>query len=131
MSIEALEDLVERYIQAYNALDVEGMISLMHPQCLFRHVSAGNVTVSTTSLKEFRDLAEESGTWFSTRRQIVNGKEWVGDALKVDIDFQGVLAVDLPNGPAEGHTLKLTGKSVFTFRDGLIFELTDYADATT
>ena len=41
------------------------------------------------------------------------------------MDYQGVLAKDLGPGLAAGDTLRLTGRSAFAFRDGLIVDLLD------
>jgi len=47
--------------------------------------------------------------------------------VTIEIDYEGVLRADFPNGPKAGETIKLKGKSVFKFRDGLIYQLTDYS----
>lgn len=47
--------------------------------------------------------------------------------MTAEIDYEGVLKVDLPDGLKAGEKIKLKGKSVFQFRDGLIYTLTDYS----
>jgi len=83
------------------------------------------VTASAKGLRQFRELAETAKTLFSTRSQTITTYQYDAESVTVDIDYQGVLRVDLPNGPQAGQTLKLKGKSIFRFRDGLIYELID------
>lgn len=49
------------------------------------------------------------------------------DTALIEIDFEGVLSSDIPNGPKAGERLKLKGKSVFKFKDGKIVSLSDYS----
>jgi hypothetical protein len=43
----------------------------------------------------------------------------------VGIDFEGTLAIDLPNGMKAGEVIRTTGRTEFVFRDGLIQQITD------
>jgi ketosteroid isomerase-like protein len=125
METRAKKDLIERFVRAYNSFDVDGMMALMHPECSFQNISDGEVTASAKGLRQFRELAETAKTLFSTRSQTIMAYKFEQESVTVDIDYQGVLRVDLPDAPKAGHTLKLKGKSIFTFRDGLIYELID------
>jgi ketosteroid isomerase-like protein len=125
METRAKKDLIERFVRAYNSFDVDGMMALMHPECSFQNISGGEVTASATGIRQFRELAETARALFSTRSQTITTYNFEQEAVTVDIDYQGVLRVDLPNGPKAGQMLKLKGKSIFRFRDGLIYELID------
>jgi ketosteroid isomerase-like protein len=125
METKAKKDLIERFVRAYNSFDVDGMMALMHPECSFQNISGGQVTASATGIRQFRELAEKSKALFSTRSQTITAYKFEQESVTVDIDYQGVLRVDLPNGPQAGQTLKFKGKSIFRFRDGLIYELID------
>jgi ketosteroid isomerase-like protein len=127
METKAKKDLVERFVRAYNSFDVDGMMALMHPECSFQNISRGQVTASATGARQFRELAEKSKTLFSSRSQTVTAYKFEPESVTVDIDYEGVLRVDLPGGPKAGQVLKLKGKSIFRFSDGLISELTDYS----
>ena len=94
---------------------------------MFENVSGGDVNASTSGVPQFRELAEKSKGLFSSRCQTVTAYKHDGESVTVEIDYEGVLKVDIPNGPKAGETLKLKGKSVFRFRDGLIHALTDYS----
>ena len=125
METKAKKDLIERFVRAYNSFDVDGMMALMHPGCSFQNISGGQVTASASGIRQFRELAEKSKALFSSRSQTITAYQFEQEAVTVDIDYQGVLRVDLPNGLKAGQILKLKGKSVFRFRDGLIYELID------
>jgi ketosteroid isomerase-like protein len=117
--------LIERYVAAYNAFDVPGMLALLHPDVTFQNLSAGQVTASARGLEEFRQLAERAATLFSSRRQTV--REYVpdGDGARVTIDYEGVLAADLGPDLRAGETLRLVGHSTFRLRDGYIAHIVD------
>jgi ketosteroid isomerase-like protein len=125
METSAKKDLIERFVRAYNSFDVDGMVALMHPECSFQNISGGQVTALAAGIRQFRELAEESKALFSSRSQKITAYKFEQESVTVDVDFQGVLRVDLPNGPQAGQTLNLKGKSIFRFRDGLIYELID------
>lgn len=117
--------LVEQFIDAYNAFDIDGMIALLHRDCSFRNIPGGHVNASTEGVEGFRKLAEMSKSLFSSRRQTITGSRWTGDTLVVEIDFEGTLQADIPDGPESGQTLNLHGRSEYRFQDGRIILLTD------
>ena len=45
----------------------------------------------------------------------------------MDIYYEGVLAVDFPNGMKAGKVLRLNGQSEFEFKDGKIYRITDFS----
>jgi len=118
-------ELIDRYVAAYNQYDVEGMLAVMHPEVEFRNVAAGEVTVASHGREEFRAIAERAATLVASRRQTV--REYGDDGVQawITVDYDGVLAADLgPELPA-GTTLRLSGRSTFSFRDGWIVQLVD------
>ena len=127
MGTKAKKNLIERFVRAYNSFDVDGMVALMHPECSFQNISGGEVTASAKGFRQFRELAETAKALFSSRSQKITAYKFEQESVTVDIDYQGVLRVDLPDGPKAGQTLKLKGKSIFRFRDELIYELIDYS----
>jgi hypothetical protein len=119
--------LIETFIEAYNRFDVDRMVSFMHPECSFRNVSAGEVNASAEGIPQFRELAERSKAFFYSRRQTITGYREEAGVIYVDIAYEGILSVDLPNGLMAGQTLRLNGRSVYELRDSLIYRLTDYS----
>lgn len=122
---DAQRTLVERYLAAYNAFDVPGMLAVLHPEVEFENVVQGAVNARATGLDEFRELAERAVALFRSREQRIT--RWASDGAQatVDVEYAGVLAADLPPTLRAGETLRLTGRSTFTFRDGLIARIVD------
>ena len=117
--------LIDRYVAAYNAFDVAGMLAVLHPDVRFRNVSNGRETAATDGRDEFRALAKRGLEIFRSRRQTIREYYTDGERAWITVDYQGVLAKDLGPGLTAGDTLRLTGRSAFGFRDGLIVDLLD------
>ncbi len=127
MDAEEKRALIERYLDAYSSFDIEGMMKAAHTEIEFRNVSGGKVNASASGMREFRSLAEESKRLFSSRRQTVTKFSFTADGVSIEVDYEGIAAVDLPNGVKAGEKLRLAGRSEFTFREGKIHTLTDYS----
>lgn len=125
MNDEEKRALIDRYIAAYNAFDMDGMMAVLHPEIGFQNVSSGEVNASVSGSEEFRQLAERSGHLFSSRKQTVTGFRAQEDRAFIDVDYEAVLAADMPNGMKKGEILRLTGRTEFTFRDGRIYRIRD------
>ncbi|MFB9863953.1 nuclear transport factor 2 family protein [Rufibacter immobilis] len=120
------QELVEKYIEAYNAFDVDGMVSDLHAEVHFQNIAAGAVNLELHGVQAFREQAEKAKALFIQREQrITSLKETAADEVTVAIDYTGVLAVDLPSGLRAGDKLELTGTSVFRFQDGKIISIQD------
>lgn len=117
--------LIERYLDAYNRFDVEGMMDVVHANVTFTNVADGAVTASATGASEFRQLAEQAKAAFASRKQTMKAFEAEGDKASIEVAYEGVLATDLPNGMKAGERLRLEGRSHFVFRDGKIYRITD------
>ena len=125
MTTDPHRELIDRYLAAYNAFDVAGMLATVHPDVTFRNVSAGEVTASADGREALRALAEYAATLFRSRRQTVRDYGADGDRAWITVDYEGELAADVGPGLRAGDVLRLTGRSTFAFRDGLIVELVD------
>jgi ketosteroid isomerase-like protein len=124
-AVDELRAVIERYVAAYNAFDVPGMLAVLHPDVEFQNVSGGEVTASSRGRDEFRQLAERAASLFTRRRQTVVDYGRDGEGAWITIDYEGELAADLGPGMRAGDTLRLTGRSTFEFRDGAIARLID------
>ncbi len=80
----------------------------------------------THGMEEFRYVAEQAKKLFSSRVQRITACRFEGDRAEVDIDFEGVFALELHGWPKPGETIKIKGKSIFIFKNGLIVSLSDY-----
>ncbi len=117
--------LVTSYVEAYNRFDVTGMLASLHDNIVFKNISAGEVNLTTRGKSEFQAQAEQAKTYFTQREQRITNWQTLVDELEINIDYTGLLAVDLPNGLKAGDTLRLQGKSVFRFADDKIISLID------
>ncbi|MEK4661462.1 nuclear transport factor 2 family protein [Priestia sp. FSL H7-0729] len=122
-----LKDLIEKYLSAYNTFNIDGMIGVLNENIHFRNISKGEVNSETTGIQEFRTLAEQSIQVFSQRRQVIKNITYTGDKAEVDIDYEGILSSDLPNGMKAGETLKLQGKSIFQMKDKKLILIEDHS----
>jgi ketosteroid isomerase-like protein len=126
MDHDEMRVIIETYITAYNTFDLDKMYTLLHQDIVFQDHSNGKMNLATQGIEEFRYVAEQAQKLFSRRSQRVTTCKFEGDRAEVDIDFEGVFALEIPGWPKAGETIKLKGKSIFTFKDGLIASLYDY-----
>lgn len=124
---DEMRSLIERYITAYNAFDVDGMLSAIHSDIDFQNISGGAITATASGIDEFRSLAEQSRSYFSSRRQTITNLAVDGQRASAEVEFEATLAVDLPDGPRAGELLRLTGRSEYEFRDGKMIRITDFS----
>jgi hypothetical protein len=125
MDILQHEEVVKKYIQAYNNFDISGMLVNLHPDIVFRNIAGGVVNLITNGIAEFENQAKQAEKIFSEREQKIKNITVKGDSVEVLIEYEGLLAVDLPNGLKAGTILKLNGKSVFGFAANKIITLDD------
>lgn len=124
---EEVKKMIENYVNAYNSFDVDGIIKLLHKDIQFKNFSNGELNTETKGTEAFRELAEKSSKIFSSRRQTITDYSAIDDKVEVQIDYEGRLAVDLPNGLKTGDTLQLKGKSVFEIKEGKITLIEDHS----
>jgi len=125
MGSSDIQDLVDRYLVAYNAFDIDGMVSLLSPDVRFENYSGGQLTAATSGIEEFRQLAEQSRSLFSEREQRITHLELGHESAVATIAYRGKLAKDIPDGPPAGTLLDLQGRSEFSFGNGRISKIVD------
>lgn len=118
-------EIVKNFIKAYNSLNVESMLTYLHPEIEFKNTSGGVENARTKGIEEFRELASSSIKIFKEREQTITSYSESDDTVNVEINFRGILAVDLPNGLKSGEILVMNGKSTYVFKDDLIILLID------
>ncbi|WP_337033859.1 nuclear transport factor 2 family protein [Paenibacillus illinoisensis] len=126
--MDRIRDIIENYLEAYNSYEIERMVELLHKDIIFRNISNGETTIETRGIQAFRELAEQSATMFSSRRQTITEYKVIrDDKVEVGIHYEGILTVDLPNGLKSGDKLELKGKSTFKIREGKLSLIEDYS----
>jgi hypothetical protein len=125
MDKQLLQQKIESYINAYNEFDVAGMLSTLHPAIEFKNVANGEVTLTTKGIAAFEAQAKQATQFFKQRKQTVTDIQFGDQQAEVAVDYQAILAVDLPNGLKAGDKLALTGKSIFHFENNQIISIED------
>lgn len=118
-------EIVKDFIKAYNSHNVESMLAYLHPEIEFKNISNGVENAHTNGIEKFSELANNSINIFSEREQKITSYRESNDAVNVEINFRGILAIDLPNGLKARETLIMNGKSTYVFKDNLIISLVD------
>jgi steroid delta-isomerase-like uncharacterized protein len=119
------ENVIQKYIEAYNAFDVSKMIADFSDDIVFENIQGGEVSMILNGIEAFKNQAETAKQYFSERHQKIKSFKHEMDKSEIEIEYYGVLARDFPNGMKKGQEIKLNGKSIFDFKDGKIVRLTD------
>ena len=125
MNITTKERLINQYLNAYNDFDIQGMLSVLTNDVLFKNFSGDEQTFATSGKEDFKVLAEQGAQFFTQRQQVITDIEHFDDKSVIEIDYYAIVGTDLPNGLKAGEELKLKGKSIFQFGDDKISSITD------
>jgi ketosteroid isomerase-like protein len=123
--MKARETLIASYLEGYNSFDIPKMVQNFSDKIVFENIQNGEISLILNGINEFETQAEVAKSYFSERRQTIKSFEHQVDKTEVEIEYFGVLAIDLPNGMKKGQELELNGKSVFEFENEKIVRLTD------
>ena len=119
------EKIIKDYINAYNNFDIEKMLTHLDEQIKFENISNGVTNMTLTDLNSFREQAEQAKKIFTTRKQTIKSWTHQDNLTEIEIEYNAVLAIDLPNGLKKDDILNLEGKSIFKFSGLKIIELID------
>ncbi len=123
--MEKRELIIKNYINAYNSFDIEKMVADIDISIRFINISNSAVNMEIEGLSNFLEQAQQAKKMFTQRQQTILSFKHQKDFTEIDIDYKGVLAIDLPNGLQKGSVLTLKGRSIFKFADNKVIELTD------
>lgn len=116
---------IQRYIAAYNAIDVDAMLACLADDLHFQNIAEGVVNAETHGKAEFASLARTGAAAFAARRQTVTHTITVAGRTMVELDYTATVAADLPNGWKAGQALAFRGASYFELSGGLISRIID------
>jgi hypothetical protein len=119
------EAMIQKYIDAYNNFDIEGMLENLAPTVKFVNISDDVITMNISGLENFKQQAEQAKNYFSERKQSVKSFNHTNNQTTIEINYEAVLAMDFPNGMKKGEKLLLTGRSIFEFNEDTISAITD------
>ncbi|CAH0065228.1 nuclear transport factor 2 family protein [Stenotrophomonas maltophilia] len=117
--------LIEHYLQAYNRFDIDAMLAVLAHNVRFENHSGGQLTMVTEGIDAFGELARQSAPLFREREQRLLELIFKDGVVLASIDWHGVFAQDIPDGPGAGTELALQGHSEFAFEDGRIVRIVD------
>lgn len=122
-----MTSLVERYVDCYNQVDIEGMLECVTDDIMFENISNAGQSMQLHGKDALRQVAEAGAEAFTYRRQSLTGLICSEDSAAAEVRFQGIAAIDLPNGTREGQSIEIQGASFFEARDGLLCRIADYS----
>ncbi len=123
------KEIIEKYIEAYNNFDVNGMLENMCDNIIFQNISGGEINIETTSKIELITQMIKSRDIFSERTQTINSIEEEAGEYIVDIHFKGTWAVDMPPvGVSAGDISEMNCESRFLIENGQIVRLIDVSE---
>lgn len=123
--MDAQKQAILHYVNSYNEFDVQGMTKDLAAHVVFQNVSNGKVDLRTVGITEFKQQAEAAKQYFKERKQTIESWEFQDTKVIIGIDYNAILAIDLPNGFNKGDSLALKGVSEFEFENGKIIGITD------
>jgi ketosteroid isomerase-like protein len=125
MENQEKKSIVEKYFKSYNEFDVDKMVSYLHEDVEFRNISQGHVTLALNGKKAFTNQARQAVSLFEKRELKIDEIEFEDNVADIKINFMGILAVDVPEGPSKGEKVELKGRTVLKFKDGKISSIED------
>jgi len=115
-----------RYVEAYNKMSVESMITDFDDGIVFLNAMNGGKSMELKGIEEFKKQAIDALSYFSAREQAIESITHTHSSTEIVINYRAIAAMDFPNGLKKGGEIKLQGKSIFEFSDdGKIIRLTD------
>ncbi|MGJ1418512.1 nuclear transport factor 2 family protein [Sphingobacterium spiritivorum] len=119
------EKLIRNYVEAYNQLDIAGMLADLDDEIRFVNITDGEINLSLLGRRAFWDQAVQAAELFSERKQEILAVQHSPEETEIEIDYSAKLAVDLPNGYERGQVISMKGRSIFRFGTNKIISLTD------
>lgn len=117
--------IIQRYVKAYNAMDVEAMLECLSNDVRFVNRTGGAVTHETSGIDSFRVLAEQGVQLFVEREQSILDCISIEDRAALRIAYRAIVKHDLPNGWKAGQAIEMHGTSFFSIDGAKITEVID------
>lgn len=125
MKEKRMKQIIDEYITDYNNFNIEGMIKNIHRDMVFKNIARGEVTIELNGKIAFKTQIEQAFGLFKKREMKIIEQIFDKDGVKNRIDFKGVLAVDIPDGPKKYDLIKLQYNTNFQFKEGKIISIED------
>lgn len=118
--------VIKKYIEAYNAFDVDGMVEVLDSNVYFQNIVEGEVNLSLLGRTAFKEQAMHAAAVFESRKQTILGIDEIDEnTIEINISYVGKVAMDMPNGLKAGQEIAMEGKSIFGFWGDKIVSIKD------
>lgn len=108
LTVEAKRELVERLFIAFNSFDTDGVLELLHPDCNYRVIAAGQIVLNAEGLEAIKALLFEESKQSSSRKKTVMELFSRGEQLILELSYSRVLAIS-ENGKKVGDIKSVNG----------------------
>lgn len=125
MKEKQMKRIIDQYIKAYNEFNIDGMTKNLHRDMVFKNFVGDEVTLELNGKIAFKNQIEQAFGLFKKREMKILEQKFGDDMVKNKIDFKGVLAVDVPDGPKKYDLIKLQYTTIFRFKEGKIISVED------
>lgn len=120
-------DLVRRYVERYNANDIEGMLACCTDDIVFETVANPGGALRLNGKDEIREVLLATTRAFRERRHQLAGIIVDGDRVAAETVFSGVAAAQLGDQVRPGDHVSIRGATIFEIRDGRFARICDYS----
>ncbi|MDP3492671.1 MAG: nuclear transport factor 2 family protein [Hyphomonadaceae bacterium] len=119
--------LVRRYVERYNANDVDGMLDCCSDDVVFETITNPGGSLRLNGKEEMREVIEATTRAFRERRHelvaiLVDGQRAAAETL-----FSGVAAAELGHHVRSGEHVSIRGATMFELRDDKLARICDYS----
>jgi len=121
--------MLEGYVHAFNAFDVEGMIAFLHADARSITIVDGEVTSSIDGVEDVRSHELTESARCSSRKKTIMEFYERGERVVLELSYSCVLAVDQPGGLRAGDTVTLEGIAEVAFIEDRISEVAEIFSA--
>ncbi len=120
-------NVVRRYVERYNASDVDGMLECCADDVVFETITNPGGSIRLKGKDEMRGIIEATTLAFRERRHelvaiIVDGQRAAAETV-----FSGVAAAELGQNVRPGEHVSIRGATIFEVRDGQLKRICDYS----
>ena len=122
-----LAALVRRYVDRYNANDVDGMLDCCVDDVVFETITNPGGSLRLNGKDEMREVIEATTRAFRERRHEVVAILVDGQRAAAETLFSGVAAAELGQSIRLGEHISIRGATIFELRDGRLSRICDYS----
>ncbi|MFT3722381.1 MAG: nuclear transport factor 2 family protein [Hyphomonadaceae bacterium] len=119
--------LVRRYVDRYNANDVDGMLDCCSDDVVFETITNPGGSLKLNGKDEMREVIEATTRAFRERRHEVVAILVDGQRAAAETLFSGIAAAELGHQVRPGEHVSIRGATIFELRDNRLARICDYS----